>query len=116
MVSYVCDRCKREFSRKSTFNDHLARKNPCQSQLNVIQNDSQTAPKHRPIINSIKALAGVRLTPVRRLVKKEHRCQHCDMSFSKSSNLSRHHTTCPVLRQFRNTQPQPKIVPKVKLD
>ena len=34
MTSYTCDICKKEFNRKSTYNTHITRKNPCKFDSN----------------------------------------------------------------------------------
>lgn len=35
MTIYKCEKCKHQFDRKSTYNNHLTRKNPCKLNINI---------------------------------------------------------------------------------
>ena len=35
MTLYTCDKCKKEFNRKSSYDNHLLRKNPCKLDLSI---------------------------------------------------------------------------------
>ena len=39
MVEYICDRCKKTFTKKSNYLSHLNRKNPCQKKIVVPQDN-----------------------------------------------------------------------------
>lgn len=37
MVKYICENCFKEFDRKSSYDSHNKRKNPCLQKLNKIE-------------------------------------------------------------------------------
>jgi hypothetical protein len=38
MVVHTCNRCKRDFGKKSAYIDHTNRKNPCKEKIEIIDN------------------------------------------------------------------------------
>jgi len=75
MVIYTCETCNKSFPRKSTYNNHLNRKNKC-----------------TPIVNPTES--GMNPTESKNTHKeatvKHNQCQNCKKIFSTNSNLCKH--------------------------
>jgi hypothetical protein len=91
MVSYKCDRCKKVFNRKQTYDGHIRRKNKCDEvcESNIlIPVDS----KHIPIqleVNPVESNP-IPIDIAISETRKQHICKNCNAKFSSSSNLLRH--------------------------
>jgi DNA-directed RNA polymerase subunit RPC12/RpoP len=80
MVEHKCKKCGRIFNRKSTYDNHMKRKNPC------VPNRKQTSPR----ISDSK----IEIT--------EYKCQKCNNIYLNNSNLKRHMVSCKELEKENN--------------
>jgi succinate dehydrogenase flavin-adding protein (antitoxin of CptAB toxin-antitoxin module) len=78
MVEHICEKCNKIFTKKSTFNDHVKRKNTCITLLDDTHNIHINPPNNVEYENN---------TPV---CKKKYTCHSCNSSFSRSDSLLRH--------------------------
>ncbi len=70
MVEHKCIRCRKTFTKKSTFVDHTKRKNPCH----------KISTKNPPTNSSVSTKSN----------QKMHQCPNCKSVFTRSDALKRH--------------------------
>jgi hypothetical protein len=101
MVLYKCDICSKYFNRKSSYTQHLKRKNPCknmnESQLN--HNESQLNHNESQLNHNESQLNHNESHKIINL-KKEYKCMYCTKLFPTNSNMCRHiKSYCKVKKQ-----------------
>ena len=97
MVLHICEKCGKEFNRKSNFQYHISKKIPCKknvtiSDINIkqIQNNPN---KSKIIQNNSKNL------------KSETECTFCLKIFSSVCNLNKHmNNSCKIKKQKENNK------------
>lgn len=67
---YICHRCKKEFDRKSNFDQHINKMNKCK------------------IIKSIKGSKSNK--------KNTYKCPKCDKNFTRKYSVTRHLQICKI--------------------
>ena len=98
MVLYKCDKCNKIFGRKSNFNGHLKRKNPCK--LSIL-NHTETIPKEYSKKEHDDRKQEVIYTEHIHTSKKC--CAYCQKVFSQKSALNRHiKSNCKIKRHDDN--------------
>ena len=85
MVVHTCERCKKNFDKKSHYLDHIGRKYPCKQ---IIQ-----APK---IIQEPINLFKTEENPVNINILEKNECMHCKKVYSNIYNLNKHLLICKV--------------------
>jgi hypothetical protein len=94
MFFKICDRCKKEFNHKGTYDRHMNRLNKCQIIDNMYNNtqddsdDESIDESNDSNESNTKSIDYDKLT--KNKAKKEYVCNNCDKKFSTSSNLSKH--------------------------
>jgi hypothetical protein len=92
MVLYKCNSCNKQFNRKSSYTQHLKRKNPCKKV--ELLNDSKLTPNDSKLTPNDSKLTpnDSKLTPNDSYIntEKEYKCNYCNKVFSKNSNIYRH--------------------------
>jgi DNA-directed RNA polymerase subunit RPC12/RpoP len=91
MVLYKCDRCKKEFTRKQTYDGHINRKHKCiekdksVQESPIVSSHSPAVVQESPTIVQVKSESGLIEKTTKRPV-----CNICGKEFNNPSNLSRH--------------------------
>jgi hypothetical protein len=83
MVLYKCNTCLKEFNRKSSYDNHKNRKNPCRPPINNNNN------KYNCI--DFGAIAP-------NAVQNKYVCKYCNQSFTRNSSLNRHYNRCKEMK------------------
>jgi len=95
MVLYTCEKCNKEFNRKSNYENHLKRKNSCVKKVDkdVLKTETiQKNPKKSEIIQNNPLLKQNRME-----------CPYCSKFFSTMSNLNKHiKNSCKIKKQEEN--------------
>jgi hypothetical protein len=76
MVLYKCNKCLKEFNKKSNYKTHINRKTPCNRKTSF-ESCVSNVPKLEHDSN-------------------KHMCQFCNKSYSRKPNLNRHLKTCKI--------------------
>ena len=109
MVTYICDRCHYETTRKSNFISHLNRKKPCpciysdctiqdvafKYDLKIKQIESQKIPNESHMIPKLEKKKNFK-------IKKFKKCPFCDKLFTLQTNLTRHLKKSCKIKQEHN--------------
>ena len=97
MVSYKCHRCNKVFNRKSNYEYHVNRKNPCKiNDCKIIQDDCKNfAKQHHKIVHMVSNSRNDELQNIK--------CTYCDKIFKHKCNLSVHvKNRCKIKKQIEN--------------
>jgi hypothetical protein len=96
MVLYKCDRCYNEYTRKSTYTDHLKRKYPCKQISNIINdNPIKTDINNQNIILDITIEN--KITSIC--------CKFCNFIFKRKDYLKKHlDQSCKVKKEKEKTE------------
>ena len=86
MVVHTCERCKVDFNRKSTYLDHLKRKNPCKLKELEISQIPEKIPNFKE--NSANNL------------KLENYCNYCKKTYSNKYKLENHLLICKKKKEL----------------
>lgn len=84
MVKYTCERCNKEYSKKSHYLDHINRKYPC-----VITNNNFIEAHNNDIRQQVPP------------PKKEFKCEECNKVFTRKDALKRH-TSAKTCQKNKN--------------
>ena len=92
MVLYACEKCNKEFNRKSSYNNHLNKKNPCDKKVNDVTNKLniiQNNPKKSKLIQNDINNDNIKT-----------KCPQCSKIFSTVPNLNKHlKNSCKIKKQ-----------------
>ena len=101
MVKYTCLRCGYSNKIKSKFIKHLNRKFTCEPKLNNIpinevynyyfDNNNSLVNSNKPLFTSISLKCPSEKTPIYSFI-----CEHCNRSYTRKDNLTRHLKRCKV--------------------
>lgn len=92
MVLYVCENCNKEFTRKSSYNTHINRKNPCVKKV-IKENNKNINNANNPNQSKI-----IQNNPI--IEYNNKKCQHCSKIFSSVPNLNKHlKNSCKIKKQ-----------------
>ncbi len=102
MVVHTCPTCQKEFSKKSTYIDHIEnKKKPCQPKVvEITQNNTKNTQK---IAENTQFIIKNPLIMAENTPKVEYQenlsCRYCLKVFSRTDSLKRHmSTTCKVIK------------------
>jgi len=85
MVVHTCERCKKNFDKKSHYMEHIGRKHPCKQIV------------HKPeIIQETINLLKNEENPVNHNILDKSECMHCKKIYSNIYNLNKHLIICKV--------------------
>jgi len=114
MVNYICDKCSKNFNKKSNYINHIDnKKKPCNKyNIKIIENT----------INSCKILqtpANILQTPAisqqKTIIKNKYICNFCDKSFTRIDNFKIHlEKRCKIRKE--ETKDKEKIFIKLLED
>jgi hypothetical protein len=83
MVLYTCQRCLKEFDRKSNYTRHINKKNKCKeissNKKNNLSKNSETLQKRSDPSN----IGG-------------YKCEYCNIIIKRKDNLNRHYARCKI--------------------
>jgi uncharacterized C2H2 Zn-finger protein len=82
MVSYICNKCNKEFNRKSNYITHINRKFTCNK--NSVTNTDNLVVENI-ITKYSNSVSESRITP-----KQNYKCEKCYKEFNKKSNYMAH--------------------------
>jgi hypothetical protein len=119
MVKYTCERCIKEFDRKSNYKSHLNRKIPCNwiiptdPMLNnttnivtptdpLLNNTTNLVTPTDPLLNNTTNLVTPTDPSKNKILTIEHKhiCLYCNKFFSKNSGVHRHmRLNCKIKKQ-----------------
>ena len=92
MVLYTCEKCNKTFNKKSNYQSHLNKKNPCIKKEIKNNNNSiifQNIPNDSKIFQNKNNCENIKT-----------KCAHCSKIFSTVTNLNKHlRTSCKVKKQ-----------------
>ncbi len=131
MVNHECPKCKKEFPRKSTLDNHLKKKNTCK-QLNENSTQTPQIPQNfsqipQNFIKNPNTNLNV-MIPATNIINNSNtelnitipttniiNCNYCEKSFARKDAALRHmNQYCPILKQ-QNKEKQ-EIFDKLKLE
>lgn len=104
MVNYTCERCQKQFNRKSNYDYHINnKKNQCKLNIHDESTMNPTESNLNPNESNSSSKNNV----------KVYECKYCQNIFSTSSNLSKHiKKSC---KDKKNLDEQEKIIEENKL-
>jgi len=82
MVVHTCDRCKKEFNKKSNYLQHLSKKSQCIIKADIANNGAK-------LTNILEKTADLDKN-------SDTECEHCKNTYSSIYKLKRHLNTCKV--------------------
>lgn len=90
MVVYVCDKCTKEFTKKSTYKNHLKRKTPCKKIIKISKNIEDEI-NLNPNKNHIESEKN-HIESKKNHIESENNkiCSYCEREFATNSNMNRH--------------------------
>jgi transposase-like protein len=108
-MKYTCDKCKKEFNKKSNYNYHIGRKRPCIEILNNIDDDIQISKNVPPnslhfggttlqntstaeeILSLLISNTNILENNTSKLTKaNKYKCEQCNTGFTRKDNYVRH--------------------------
>jgi len=91
MVVHTCNICKREFGKKSAYNDHINRKNPCKEKVEEIGENDQKSDDEDELEEILKNPAKtLKENEIIEVDPAKLKCMHCNKTFTRSDNLKVH--------------------------
>ncbi len=92
MVIYTCEKCNKNFDRKSVYNYHINKKFSCEQKIKN-QNNTQEI-----LFDSQKLLKNIEKNDENLQNNSIFCCEFCNTNFSRNDNLKRHLKTCKEKR------------------
>ncbi len=105
MVEYGCDGCDKKFDHKSAYDRHRKKKIPCKVpdvKPLIVQDKLINIQTTADISNSLSKICNALLNQPVNIINNEiinHKCNHCNNSYSKACHLTRHYKTCSQKKQ-----------------
>ena len=88
MVVHTCNRCKIEFNKKSTYVNHLKKKNPCKEIIEEHAQKSDTVNNVEEIL--VKPAKNLQNIAIHNETPAKLECNFCKKIFTRSDNLKVH--------------------------
>lgn len=96
MVLHVCEKCNKEFNKKSNYLTHVNKKKPCNK--NLPKNIEITSNLHKNPLKTIKKAENLENS----YVNSDLACKYCKKLFSRKDSLKNHFNRCKVKKQDEN--------------
>jgi hypothetical protein len=85
MVLYKCNQCNKTFGKKSNYESHLNRKNPCSAIRQTSAKSLKKSAKNPPKSENSKNMGELDDSPSKNFI-----CNYCKNSFTRSDSLLKH--------------------------
>ena len=100
MVVYVCKKCDKDFNRKSSYDNHLKRKNPCVKK--VIKLDNFTKIPHKFLEKPHKSSEkNENVSEDINSISVGLKCKYCLKKFARKDNCVRHMKNYCKIKKMR---------------